>query len=95
MKCSLDFLYRKKQFNNSNVENTKLARVLGVWDITALGISCTIGSGIYVLTGTVINRLAGPAVILSFVIASIATFLSGLLNILELSLNNIDINKQN
>jgi hypothetical protein len=77
MGLSCDFWCRKKKLSSLDIENTKLARVLGIFDITALGIACTIGSGIYVLTGTVINHLAGPAVILSFVIASIATFLSG------------------
>jgi L-asparagine transporter-like permease len=77
MGLSCDFWCRKKKFNNMDIENTKLARVLGVLDITALGIACTIGSGIYVLTGTVINHMSGPAIIISFIIASIATFLSG------------------
>jgi len=78
MGLSCDFWCRKKNLNNLDIETTKLARVLGILDITALGIACTIGSGIYVLTGTVINHMSGPAIIISFIIASIATFLSGL-----------------
>lgn len=54
------------------------SRVLGLWDITAIGISSTLGSGIYVLAGTVITSFSGPSIILSFIVAGIATFLSGM-----------------
>ncbi len=42
------------------------------------GISATLGSGIYILSGTVITQYSGPAVIISFIIAAFATYLSGL-----------------
>jgi hypothetical protein len=51
MKLDLSFLYRKKKYDQTNIENTKLDRVLGLVDITALGVSCTLGNGIYVLAG--------------------------------------------
>lgn len=47
------------------------------------GIGCTFGSGIYVLVGNVIANYAGPSVIFSFVIAGIATFLSGMFYYLQ------------
>lgn len=37
-----------------------------------------VGTGIYVLTGTVARDMAGPGVILSFLIAGFASFLSAL-----------------
>ena len=37
-----------------------------------------LGAGLYVLTGTVAKNTAGPAVILSYMIASAAAFLSAL-----------------
>ena len=37
MKFNFDFLYRKKFFDPHVLEDTQLSRVLGVWDITALG----------------------------------------------------------
>lgn len=37
-----------------------------------------VGAGIYVLTGTVARDMAGPGVILSFLLAGIASFLSAL-----------------
>ncbi len=37
MKFDLSFIHRKKYFDNSSLENSKLSRVLGIVDITALG----------------------------------------------------------
>lgn len=37
MKFNFDFLYRKKPLDANLIEDTKLSRVLGVLDITALG----------------------------------------------------------
>jgi APA family basic amino acid/polyamine antiporter len=49
-----------------------LARVLGPWDLTLMGIGAIIGSGIFVLTGQAAAGDAGPAVILSFVLSGVA-----------------------
>ena len=42
------FFYRKKTYN---YEETQLSKVLSLFDLTALGVSCTLGSGIYVIAG--------------------------------------------
>lgn len=55
-----------------------LGRNLGPWSITALGIGCIIGAGIFVLTGTAAARYAGPAIMLSFVIGGVACAFVGL-----------------
>jgi len=55
-----------------------LPRTLGVFSLTCFGVGCTVGAGIFVLTGTVAAEHAGPAVALSFVLASIACALAGL-----------------
>lgn len=47
----------------------RLKRALGPITLTALGIGCIIGAGIFVLTGLAANQYAGPGLVLSFVIA--------------------------
>ncbi|MCB1537469.1 MAG: amino acid permease [Rhodospirillales bacterium] len=53
-------------------EETGLRRCLSVLDLTLLGIGAIIGTGIFVLTGHAAATQAGPAVILSFVVAGLA-----------------------
>jgi len=55
-----------------------LERTLGFWSLTAFGVGCTIGAGIFSLTGEVAAHQAGPAVSLAFVLASLACFFAGL-----------------
>jgi len=66
-------IMRKKPLSayEADVKNNQLKRVLGKWELTALGIGAVIGGGIFVLTGIAANQFAGPALALSFVIAGI------------------------
>ena len=48
-------------------------RVLGLWQLTAIGLGGIIGVGIFVLAGQQAAANAGPAVALSFLIAGIAS----------------------
>ncbi|MDP9870250.1 MULTISPECIES: amino acid permease [Streptosporangium] len=51
----------------------QLTRVLGLWQLTAIGVGGIIGAGIFALAGTVANGTAGPAVVVSFLIAGVAS----------------------
>jgi basic amino acid/polyamine antiporter, APA family len=53
-------------------------RVLGPVDLVLLGIACIIGAGVFVLTGNAAASFAGPAVVLSFVLAGLACAFTGL-----------------
>ena len=48
-------------------------RVLGVWQLTAIGVGAIIGVGIFVLAGQQAAANAGPAVALSFIIAGMGS----------------------
>lgn len=69
----------KRIFKKKNVDEMlqaaarqDLNRTLGAFQLVMLGIGAIVGAGIFVLTGTAASTSAGPAVILSFAIGSIA-----------------------
>jgi APA family basic amino acid/polyamine antiporter len=55
-----------------------LKRVLGPVDLVTLGIGAIIGTGIFVLTGQAAAAHAGPAIVLSMILAGVASALAGL-----------------
>ncbi|MBV9769885.1 MAG: amino acid permease [Bryobacterales bacterium] len=55
-----------------------LKRALGPTNLIALGIGAIIGTGIFVLTGSVAAQNSGPAIVLSFTFAGIACAFAGL-----------------
>jgi APA family basic amino acid/polyamine antiporter len=57
---------------------SQLKRTLGPLNLMSLGVGAIIGAGIFVLTGQVASANAGPAIMLSFVVAGIACALAGL-----------------
>lgn len=56
----------------------ELHRHMGLIALVLLGVGGTIGSGIFVLTGTAAAQYAGPAIAISFVIAGVACLFAGL-----------------
>lgn len=62
----------------SKREDRSLRRHLGALDLTTLGIGAIIGTGIFVLTGVAAARHAGPGVVLSFLLAGVASTFAAL-----------------
>jgi len=65
-------LFRTKAIETDLEKNTGLKRSLNAFDLVMLGIGAIIGTGIFVLTGKAAAVSAGPAVVLSFVVAGLA-----------------------
>jgi APA family basic amino acid/polyamine antiporter len=59
-------------------EDQQLKRTLGPVHLTMLGIGAIIGAGIFVITGQVAADYAGPAVLISFVVAAFGCLFAGL-----------------
>ena len=73
-------LFTRKSFDalQAEAERGLLRRSLGPWNLTALGIGCIIGTGIFVLTGTAASQNAGPALVLSMIISAVGCAFAGL-----------------
>ncbi|MDD4870204.1 MAG: amino acid permease [Kiritimatiellae bacterium] len=74
-------LFRRRTITDLQFEahnDQKLHRVLGPLNLTMLGIGAIVGTGIFVLTGTVAAQNSGPAVVLSFLLAGIASVFAAL-----------------
>lgn len=70
-------LSRKKTMAGLVREASTLSRVLTTTDLTALGVGSTIGVGVYVLPGELSKFVAGPAVVVSFFFAAVASVFAG------------------
>lgn len=72
-------LFRKKdisQLLNGNSE--RLPQTLGGFDLIMLGVGAIVGTGIFILPGTVAATHSGPAIVISFIIASIVCALAAM-----------------
>ena len=72
-------LWAKKSLEQLHAEmlgENRLRRVLGPIGLTSLGIGAIIGAGIFVTTGEAAATRAGPAVMLSFVVAGLGCALA-------------------
>src|SRR4029453_18415834 len=67
-----------EQIKDEQLGGPGLRRVLGPVQLMMLGVGAIIGTGIFVLTGQAAAANAGPAIVISMVIAGLASALAGL-----------------
>ena len=72
-------IFRTKSIESiiEGAKNKALAKTLGAMDLVLLGIGCTIGTGIFVLTGIAAAEHAGPAISISYFIAGLVCVFAG------------------
>ncbi|WP_067721184.1 amino acid permease [Nocardia yamanashiensis] len=59
-------------------ETGDFTKSMGLWQLVALSLGGLVGAGVFSLAGVVANEVAGPAVLISFAIAVIASGAAGL-----------------
>jgi len=77
---NLSNLFRKKQIGDllGKKGGNQLKQTLGAFDLILLGVGAIVGTGIFILPGTVAATHSGPAIVFSFVIAAIVCALAGM-----------------
>lgn len=73
--------FRKKSIDsllNMNKGGVQLQKTLGAFDLIMLGIGAIVGTGIFILPGTVAASHSGPAIIFSFLIAAFVCALAAM-----------------
>jgi amino acid transporter len=74
-------LFAKKSLETLHAEakgEHRLRRILGPINLTSLGVGAIIGAGIFVMTGRSAAQDAGPAILLSFVVAGLGCLFAAL-----------------
>ena len=66
-------IFRTKSIQSilNETKTTTLQKTLTAFDLIIIGISCTIGTGIFVITGTASANIAGPALAISYALSAI------------------------
>jgi len=70
-------MFRKKPIGHIHPQSS-LHRSLNTFDLTLMGIGAIIGAGVFVLTGIAAATKAGPAIVLSYVFAGLASMFAAL-----------------
>lgn len=64
--------------DSGEIEPLHLRRSLTSWDLILLGIGVVVGAGLFTITGIAAAQHAGPAIVLSFIIAALGCAFAGL-----------------
>ncbi|MBX4173168.1 APC family permease [Weissella viridescens] len=67
----LNRVFKKESIANYMQSDEHLTKTLSAKDLLGLGVGAVIGTGIFILPGTVAATTAGPAVVISFIIAAL------------------------
>ena len=71
-------VFRKESLARYLDSDKKFSKQLGASDLITMGIGIVIGTGIFILPGTVAAMHSGPAIILSFVVAAVVCSLAAM-----------------
>jgi APA family basic amino acid/polyamine antiporter len=75
---NIDDVVRQNDDEPSGEHHVRLSKRLTVWDLMGFGIGIVIGTGIFTLTGVAAKNNAGPAVMVSFLVAGFVAVLAAL-----------------
>ncbi|GAY73677.1 amino acid permease [Lentilactobacillus kosonis] len=64
-------IFRKEKIDRYLETDKKFSKTMTAFDLISLGIGAVIGTGIFILPGTVAATKAGPATMLSFILAAV------------------------
>ncbi|MFW0777410.1 MAG: amino acid permease [Rickettsiales bacterium] len=78
MKFSRLFVKKSVATIQAESQKSELKRTLSAANLVSLGIGCIIGAGIFVMTGQAAAQYAGPAIMISFVLAGLCCAFAGL-----------------
>ena len=73
---SLSSLTKVPVIDSTPIPTVHLRKALGWRELVSLGVGCTIGAGIFVVTGKVAREQTGPALFLSYIISGLACLCS-------------------
>ena len=68
--------FRKESLKRNLGTDKHFAKTLGAFDLLTIGIGAVIGTGIFILPGTVAAKETGPGVTLSFLVAALVCYLA-------------------
>lgn len=71
-------MFRRTLPKPEEQEGRRMVRTLGLGQLTMIGVGAMIGAGIFTLAGAVAKDVAGPAVLVSFLIAGLASLCAAL-----------------